>query len=97
MEWGQADSLYPVRVQVEAWDRVGLIRDISTVVAEEKVNITNMSVTEHDNGSTSLYFTLETRGLAQLGRLLAKIESVRGMISVARVGDESMVKSSSSI
>ena len=97
VEWGQADSLYPVRVQVEAWDRVGLIRDISTVVAEEKVNITNMSVTEHDNGSTSLYFTLETRGLAQLGRLLAKIESVRGMISVARVGDESMVKSSSSI
>ncbi len=97
VEWGQADSLYPVRVQVEAWDRVGLIRDISTVVAEEKVNITNMSVTEHDNGSTSLYFTLETRGLAQLGRLLAKIESVRGMISVARVGDESMVKTGPSI
>ena len=97
VEWGQADSLYPVRVQVEAWDRVGLIRDISTVVAEEKVNITNMSVTEHDNGSTSLYFTLETRGLAQLGRLLAKIESVRGMISVARVGDESVVKTGPSI
>ena len=97
VEWGQADSLYPVRVQVEAWDRVGLIRDISTVVAEEKVNITNMSVTEHDNGSTSLYFTLETRGLAQLGRMLAKIESVRGMISVARVGDESMVKTGPSI
>jgi GTP pyrophosphokinase len=97
VEWGQADSLYPVRVQVEAWDRVGLVRDISTVVAEEKVNIANMSVTEHDNGTTSLYFTLGTRGLAQLGRLLAKIESVRGMISVARVGDESMVKSSSSI
>ena len=97
VEWGQADSIYPVRVQVEAWDRVGLIRDISTVVAEEKVNIANMSVTEHDNGTTSLYFTVGTKGLAQLGRLLAKIETVRGMISVARVGDESMVKTSSSI
>ncbi len=97
VEWGRAGSLYPVRVQVEAWDRVGLIRDISTVVAEEKVNITNMSVTEHDNGSTSLHFTLETGGLAQLGRMLARIEGVRGMISVARVGDESMVKSSHSV
>ena len=97
VEWGQADSLYPVRVQVEAWDRVGLVRDISTVVAEEKVNIANMSVAEHDNGTTSLYLTLETRGLAQLGRLLARIETVRGMISVSRVGDESTVKSSSSI
>ena len=97
VEWGQADYLYPVRVQVDAWDRMGLIRDISTVVAEGKVNITNMNVTEHDNGTTSLYFTLEMRGLVQLGRLLAKIESVRGMISVARVGDESMVKTGSSI
>jgi GTP pyrophosphokinase len=97
VEWGQADSLYPVRVQVEAWDRVGLVRDISAVVAEEKVNIANMSLAEHDNGTTSLYLTLETRGLAQLGRLLARIETVRGMISVSRVGDESTVKSSSSI
>jgi GTP pyrophosphokinase len=93
VEWGQADVLYPLRVQVEAWDRVGLIRDISTVVAEEKVNIANMSFTEHDNGTTSLHLILETRGLVQLSQLLAKIETVRGMISVARVGDGSIVES----
>ncbi len=92
VEWGQTDSLYPVRVQVEAWDRVGLVRDISTVVAEEKVNITNMTVTEHDDSTTILCFTLETKGLAQLSRLLVKIDGIRGVHSVIRVGDEATVK-----
>ena len=96
MEWGQTDSQYPVRMQVEAWDRVGLVRDISTVVAEEKVNITNMTVTEHDDHTATLHFTLETRGLAQLSRLLIKIEGVRGVLSVTRVGDEATVKSKQS-
>ncbi len=92
VEWGQADSQYPVRVQVEAWDRVGLIRDISTIVAEEKVNITDMTVTEHDDRTTTLCFNLETRGLAQLSRLLIRIEGIRGVCSVTRVGDEATVK-----
>ena len=94
VEWGQADALYAVSVQVEAWNRVGLLRDISTIVAEEKVNIANMSVTEHDDLTTSLYFNIETKGLAQLSRLLAKIEGIRGVASVARVGDEATIRTS---
>jgi GTP pyrophosphokinase len=91
VDWGQSDALYPVNVEVEAWDRVGLVRDISTVVAEEKVNIAGMSFTEHDDQTTSLYLTLETKGLSQLGRLLAKIEGVRGVTEVTRVGDEATI------
>jgi GTP pyrophosphokinase len=94
VDWGQSDALYPVNVEVEAWDRVGLVRDISTVVAEEKVNIAGMSFTEHDDQTTSLYLTLETKGLSQLGRLLAKIEGVRGVTEVTRVGDEATMKTS---
>jgi len=92
VEWGQTDSLYPVNIQVEAWDRVGLIRDITTIVAEEKVNIAEVSSTDHDDHTTSLYFTLETKGLTQLSRLLVKVEEVRGVISVARVGGETSIK-----
>jgi len=36
----------------------------------------------------TLYFTLQTKGLAQLSRLLAKIEGIKGVASVARVGEE---------
>jgi guanosine-3',5'-bis(diphosphate) 3'-pyrophosphohydrolase len=92
VEWGQTDALYPVSIQVEAWDRVGLIRDITTVVAEEKVNIAAMSFVQHDDHTVTEHLTLETKGLAQLLRLLGRIEAVRGVIGVTRVGDEATVK-----
>ncbi len=92
VEWGQSDSQYPVNIQIEALDRVGLVRDISTVVAEEKVNIASMNVIEHNDHTTTLYLTLETKGLAQLSRLLTRIGGIRGVGSVLRVGDEATVK-----
>jgi GTP pyrophosphokinase len=92
VEWGQTDSLYPMNIQVDAWDRVGLMRDITTIVAEEKVNIATVNITSHDDNTISLNFTLETKGLAQLSRLLAKVEGVRGVISVSRVGDGATTK-----
>jgi GTP pyrophosphokinase len=88
VEWGQADQLYPVSIQVEAWDRVGLMRDITTAVAEEKVNITSVSLAEGDGQTISVFLTLETKGLAQLSRLLKKIDAVRGVLGVTRVGSE---------
>jgi len=87
VEWGRTDSVYPVSIQVEAWDRVGLVRDITTLVADEKVNISGVNLVNHDDHTISLYFTLEMTGLAQLSWLLAKIEGVRGVINVGRVGD----------
>ncbi len=92
VEWGQTDSLYPISIQVEAWDRVGLMRDITTIVAEEKVNIAAVSSTHHDDHTVTEYFTLEMKSLAQLSRLLARIEGIKGVISVTRVGDEATIK-----
>ena len=92
VEWGQTDSLYPVNIQVEAWDRVGLIRDITTIVAEEGVNIASVSSVHHDDNSVSENFTLQTKDLAQLSRLMAKIDGIRGVIGVSRVGDEATIK-----
>jgi GTP pyrophosphokinase len=85
VEWGEIESLYPAVIHVEAWDRVGLVRDISAVVAGEKINITNMTVNENANGLTSLDFTLEIKGLDQLSRLLAKVEAIPGVTGAARV------------
>jgi GTP pyrophosphokinase len=92
VEWGQTDALYPVNIQVEAWDRVGLIRDITTIVAEEGVNIASVSLAGHDNNTTSVFLTLQTKDLAQLSRLMTKIDGIRGVIGVSRVGDEATIK-----
>ncbi|MDD5039464.1 MAG: TGS domain-containing protein, partial [Dehalococcoidales bacterium] len=87
VEWVDTGLLYPVSIRVEAWDRVGLMRDITTVVAEEKVNIPAASVSNHDDHTASVFLTVETRGLAQLSRLLKKIEAVKGVINIARIGE----------
>jgi len=92
VEWGETDSLYPVKIQVDVWDRVGLVRDITTLVAEEKINITSVNLTNNDDQTISTFFTLETKNLAQLSWLLAKIEGVRGVISAIRLGDGASAK-----
>ena len=90
VDWGQSDSLYPVRMRLVAWDRVGLVRDFSTVVAEEKINIATMTVTETDDGMAIIEFTLSTSSLYQLSRLMNKLEGIKGVVSIIRLGDESI-------
>ena len=88
VSWGRAENSFPVLVRVEAWDRVGLVRDISTIVAEDKVNITSMSVTEHEDQTVSINLTLQTTGISQLSRLMSKIEGIGGVVSVSRIDSE---------
>ena len=84
VEWGRMQHLYPVRINIEAWDRVGLLRDLTTLVSEEKANIASVVTTEHEDGTCSTYLTVHTRDIGQLSRLFSKLEGVRGVISVAR-------------
>lgn len=87
VEWGRGGQLYPVAVRIEAWDRVGLMRDISTLVAEEHVNMEGVRTQEHPDRTVSVFLTLETTGVEQLSRVLNKLESVRGVLFVRRTMD----------
>ena len=84
VEWGTTAKLYPVSVRIEAWDRVGLLRDITTVVTEDKVNMVGVRTTENGDGSVTIQATLETTGIEQLSRLLSRLEILRGVRAVER-------------
>ena len=84
VEWGQAKELFPVRVTMLAYDRVGLLRDLTQNVSEEGVNISNVVTAQQPNGTVSLTFNVHTTGLQQLSKLFSKLEGVRGCISVHR-------------
>ena len=71
-------------MHIEAWDRVGLLRDVSTMCAEEQVNMIGVHTQEGDDGHITIYVTLETTGIEQLSRLLSKLEAIRGVVSVSR-------------
>ena len=84
VEWGQAKELFPVRVTMLAYDRVGLLRDLTQNVSEEGVNISNVVTAQQPNGTVNLTFNVHTTGLQQLSKLFSKLEGVRGCISVHR-------------
>jgi len=89
VSWGDVEQVYPVTIQVDAWDRVGLVRDISAIISEEGVNITGVNMGDNGDSATSLYFTLEVKGVGQLSKLMTRIYSLWNVINVVRKGESS--------
>ncbi len=85
VDWDmEASQVYPVQIKIEAWDRTGLLRDIATVVAEQRVNMAAASVHVYDDKTAVVSATVEIDSLSQLSRLLEKLEQVRDVHTVAR-------------
>ncbi len=83
-DWGAPrDEVFPVDVLLEAMDRQGLLRDITEIFSRERINVTAANTLTR-NSATRMAFTLEVRSLAALGRALAMVRDVRGVLSAGR-------------
>ena len=71
-------------IQVKAWDRVGLLKDMSTVLADARVNIVSVLTTTHDDRTVTLLVTVEVSGIGQLSTILQKLEGIREVYEVRR-------------
>lgn len=84
VEWGSGSRQYPASIRIFAWDRVGLLRDVATLIANESVNMVGVRTVENGDGTVNVLATLETTGIEQISRLLARIETIRGVIHAER-------------
>ena len=86
VNWGSSDSAtYPVDLTLRAYDRSGLIRDISTVLADEDVNVTDLrSHTDTETLETVMELSVEIRDLPTLSTTIARLEQLPNVISVRR-------------
>jgi GTP pyrophosphokinase len=52
VEWGErAETRYPVTIEIQAWDRSGLLRDVTGLLGNEKVNVLAVNtLTDTDEG-----------------------------------------------
>jgi len=83
--WGdRGEDTFPVTIRVRAWDRVGFLKDVSTLLADEKVNILSVLTTTHDDRTVTLLVTAEVEGIGQLSKILRKLEGVRDVYEVRR-------------
>jgi GTP pyrophosphokinase len=85
VEWDRsARELFPVQLKIEAWDRTGLLRDIATVIADHKTNLTGVEVQVYDDKTAVISAGVEVASLSDLSRLLERIEDIKDVHSVAR-------------
>lgn len=80
---GMAGRLYSVDILVRSNDRPGLLKDLSEVLSREQINVTAVNTLSRQQ-LASMSFTLEVKGVGQLGRALGLIAEVPGVISASR-------------
>ncbi|HBM44795.1 MAG TPA: GTP diphosphokinase [Halomonas sp.] len=95
VEWGErAHTRYPVTIEIQAWDRSGLLRDVTGLLGNEKVNVLAVNtLTDTDEGIARLRITLEVDGLESLGRLFSRIQQLPNVTEVRRLRNADPEKS----
>ena len=86
VSWGGAPvKTYPVEIFIRAYDRSGLLRDVSQLLANEKINVLEASSrTNPDDNYASMMLTLEIPNLHLLSRLLTRIGQLPNVIEARR-------------
>ncbi len=85
VSWGgQVHETHPVPVRLIALDRVGLLKDVSTLLSDERVNILSMLTQTHDDRSVTLLLTVEVESVEQLSRIMHRLENLRDVVEVRR-------------
>jgi GTP pyrophosphokinase len=85
VEWEHTPTeTYPIAIRVEAYDRTGLLSDITQVVAENKVNIVAAHVGVTPDHTAVVTATMQVHSVSQLARVMSRIETLKDVISVQR-------------
>ncbi|WP_168014165.1 GTP diphosphokinase [Halomonas salinarum] len=87
VEWGERSvTRYPVDIEIEAWNRSGLLRDVTSVLGNDKVNVLSVNTqTDEVEGLAIITITLEVDGLETLGRLFSHIQQLSNVLDVKRL------------
>ncbi len=87
VEWGGfgSEATYPVDIEIEAIDRQGLLIDIYTVLANEKINVLgSQTLSDQKIHSARIDVTLEIADIDQLSRVLSRINQLPNVMEVRR-------------
>ena len=84
VSWGEVKRTYPVPVRLKAYDRNGLMKDISTLISDEGLNMTDIKVNVSKNLAI-LDLTLEVPDIAKLSRVLDRLENLPNVMEARRI------------
>ena len=87
VNWGDTPKdTFPVDIEIEAYNRSGLLRDITTTLANSRTDVLSVNThTDKDNNTATMNLTVEITGLDALNVLLAKITRLNNVLSAQRI------------
>jgi GTP pyrophosphokinase len=83
--WGEPSTVYPVPIRVKAFDRDGLMRDISTMISDEKIGLNKVRVDVDRRNLAVFDLIIEVRDVEQLSRILDRLEGLANVFEAQRV------------
>lgn len=84
VSWGQPVHTYPVSVRLRAYDRDGLMRDVSTLVTNEGINMSSVNVSTK-NSLATFDLVMGVTDLSQLSRVLNRLEALPNVLEARRL------------
>ncbi len=86
VEWGALpDRVFPVDIQIQAYDRPGLLRDVSTLLANDQINVLGVNTyTDTKDLVARMELHIEVTDIGQLSRILSRIGQLPNLIEVKR-------------
>jgi len=86
VEWGRpAEEGYQTDISVQAYDRPGLLRDITAILANEKINLNGVNTTtDKQDGIARMNMSLEISDVGQLSRVLTQIGQLSNVVEARR-------------
>lgn len=86
VSWGSAQETFPIDIEVEAYDRPGLLRDISNVLGNDKVNVLAVATrTDRESSTATLRLTIEIDNLGTLNTVFDRLRQVANVFDTHRV------------
>jgi len=85
VEWNpELDQIFPVEIEVEAFDRIGVFKDILGQISETGTNVSAASVTTKRGSSAFLQIIVDVRDAQHLAKVMAAIRRVSDVYEVLR-------------
>jgi len=84
VSWGAPKKTYPVPIRIKAYDREGLVKDVSTLIDAEGINMLSFSSGTNKNLAW-VDMVMEVRDIMQLSRILDRLENLPNVTEVVRV------------
>jgi len=84
VSWGEAKRTFPVMIHIKAYDRQGLLGDISTILSNEGINMRDININFSNNLAT-IKIMLDVGDINQLSKVLTITESLPNVMEAYRV------------